>query len=282
VPLAALWVVGGIQAGVLQRGLTAERREAGLLARLLLASPPTRAATWTEAEVSFATRQAYAALIAGLYRHEHEVDDRGREKPRLLRLNADAKKAYVAFFNRTSAELFELPDGDLKAALSKLRETAARIALILHAAKAESDRRVDLNVVDADSMSRAIRLAEWLRVETRRSYRLLGQTIEERAEQSADDKLFSWIGRQAEPVTARDVVAGCRWIGTADDAKASLQRLVEAGRGRWEDRPPGDKGGRPTRHFALVASAQPSTIRPKRGFADADTADSAAGEIIDL
>lgn len=282
VPLAALWIVGGIQAGVLQRGLTAERREAGLLARILLTSPPARAATWTEAEVSFATRQAYAELIAGLYRHEHEIDEQGREKPRLLRLDADAKKAYVAFFNRTSAELFELPEGDLKAALSKLRETAARIALILHAAKAEADRQVDLNVVDADSMSRAIRLAEWLRVETRRSYRLLGQTIEERAERSADEKLLSWVGRQGGAVTPRDVLTGCRWIETADEAEAALTRLVEAGRGRWEDRPPGDKGGRPTRHFALVASAQPSTVRPKQGFADADTADSAAGEIIDL
>ena len=288
VPLAALWIVGGIQAGVLQRGLTAERREAGLLARFLLTSPPARAAEWTEAEVSFATRQAYAELIAGLYRHEHEIDDQGREKPRLLRLDADAKKAYVAFFNRTSAELFELPEGDLKAALSKLRETAARIALILHAAKAEAERRVDLNVVDADSMSRAIRLAEWLRVETRRSYRLLGQTSEERAEQSADDKLLSWIGRQAEPVTPRDVVTGCRWIETADDAEAALRRFVDAGRGRWEDRPPGERGGRPTRHFVLdrqaatstpeassrpVVSAQLHETRPKQGFANADTAD---------
>jgi hypothetical protein len=288
VPLAALWIVGGIQAGVLQRGLTAERREAGLMARFLLASPPARAAEWTEAEVSFATRQAYAELIAGLYRHEHEIDEKGREKPRLLRLDADAKKAYVAFFNRTSAELFELPDGDLKAALSKLRETAARIALILHAAKAEAERRVDLNVVDADSMSRAIRLAEWLKVETRRMYRFLGETSDERAERTGDEKLLVWIDRHAGPVTARDVVTGCRWIETADDAEAALRRLVDAGRGRWIDKPPGERGGRPTRLFVLdrqeAASAQLRQTRERSSFGNADSADAppAKGGVVDL
>ena len=259
---AALSITGGIQPAVLRRALGAERRESGLLARLLLAAPPPRPQKWTEAEVSIFTRQAYTDLLSRLYALAPDLDAEGREAARLLRLSYEAKKAWVEFHDLHAEELAELA-GDLAAAWSKLRDTAARIALILH--------------------------VEWLKYETIRVYRILGESEVDRSARQADEKLVSWLRRRGGSATARDVVTGCRWIETSDEAKAALDRLEAAGAGHWEDRPAGERGGKPTRMFTLTAaplSAIPRETRAREGIADADTADAgaakASGEFIEI
>lgn len=281
---AALSVTGGIQPAVLRRALGAERRESGLLARLLLAAPPPRPQKWTEAEVSIFTRQAYHDLLGRLYEIQPDIDGEGREAARILRLSYEAKKAWIEFHDLHADELAEHV-GDLAAAWSKLRDTAARIALIVHETKIAAGQKVDELEVDADSMRRAITLVEWLKYETRRVYRILGETEVDRSARQTDEKLVSWLRRRGGSATAREVVTGCRWIQTSDDAKAALDRLEEAGAGRWEDRPAGERGGKPTRMFTLTAaplSAIPRATREIKGIADADTADAASREYVEI
>lgn len=277
---AALWITGTIQPGVLRRSLSVERKESGLAARMLLAAPPRRPAKWSEETVSVLVRDCFGQVVRRLYELQPNADEGGRESSIVVPLDREAKRLWIAFYNAHNEEAAGLV-GDLLAAWSKLEETAGRLALILHEAKVAS-RQARPETIDADTMSRALRLTAWFKRETRRVYGILAEDDLDQAARQSDDRLAAWIGRQGGAVTPRDALTGCRWIETAEEAEAALTHLVEAGRGRWEDRPPGGKGGRPTRHFALVTSAQPSTIRPKQGFADADTADSAAGEIIDL
>ena len=277
---AALWITGTIQPGVLRRSLSVERKESGLAARMLLAAPPRRPAKWSEETVSVLVRDCFGQVVRRLYELQPNADEGGRESSIVVPLDREAKRLWIAFYNAHNEEAAGLV-GDLLAAWSKLEETAGRLALILHETKVAS-RQARPEMIDADTMSRALRLTAWFKRETRRVYGILAEDDLDQAARQSDDRLAAWIGRQGGAVTPRDALTGCRWIETADEAEAALTHLVEAGRGRWEDRPPGGKGGRPTRHFALVASAQPSTVRPKKGFADADTADSAAGEIIDL
>jgi heme oxygenase len=277
---AALSITGGIQPAVLRRALGAERRESGLLARLLLAAPPPRPQKWTEAEVSFSTRQAYVDLLARLYALQPDLDAEGREAARLVRLSPEARRLWVEFHDIHADELADHV-GDLAAAWSKLRDTCARIALIMHETRLAAGEKVDELEVDADCMRQAITLVDWLKYETRRVYRILGETEVDRAVRQADEKLVSWLERRGGSATAREAVTGCRWIPTSEAAKAALDRLEAAGAGRWEDRPAGEKGGKPTRVFTLTAaplSAIPRETRAIRGNADADTADTAAGE----
>lgn len=277
---AALSITGGIQPAVLRRALGAERRESGLMARLLLAAPPPRPQKWTEAEISIFTRQAYADLLSRLYALAPDLDAEGREAARLLRLRPEAKKAWIKFHDLHADELADLA-GDLAAAWSKLRDTAARIALILHETKLAAGQKVDEYEVDADSMRRAIRLVEWLKHETIRVYRILGESEVDRSARQADEKLVSWLRRRGGSATAREVVTGCRWIETSDDAKAALDRLEATGAGHWEERPAGERGGKPTRMFTLTAaplSAIPRETRAREGIADADTANAGAAE----
>jgi len=277
---AALWITGTIQPGVLRRSLSVERKESGLAARMLLAAPPRRPAKWSEATVSPIVRDCFGQVVRRLYELQPDADEGGRENSLVVPLDREAKKLLIDFYNSHNEEAAALV-GDLLAAWSKLEETAGRLALILHETKVAS-RQARPELIDADTMSRALRLTSWFKRETRRVYGILADNDLDQAARQSDDRLAAWIGRQADPVTARDVLTGCRWIETADDAEAALKQLVDACRGRWEDRPPGERGGRPTRRFVLVASAQPHETRPKQGFANADTADSAAGEYLDL
>lgn len=284
---AALSITGGIQPAVLRRALGVERRESGLLARLLLAAPPPRPQKWSEAEISIFTKHAYVDCLDRLYSLAPDLDAEGHEASRLLRLSPEAKRAWIEFHDLHADELAEHA-GDLAAAWSKLRDTAARIALIVHETRIAAGEKADEYEVDVESMRRAIALVDWLKYETRRVYRILGESDGDHAARQADEKLFSWIRRRGGIATAREVVTGCRWIPTADAAKAALDRLEASGAGHWEDRPASSAGSKPTRMFSLVAAPPPPTPRAA-AFLAADTADAAdtagaeaAGEFVEI
>jgi len=288
---AALWITGSIQPGILRRALGQERRESGLLSRLLLTAPPPRPVKWSEEEVSPLTRQHLHDILDRLYDLQPEIDSEGRDEPRLLRLDADAKAAYVAWHDRHCEELAELT-GDRAAAWSKLRETAARLSLIIHEIRVANREAVLADFVDAESMDRALRLVEWHKHETSRVYAILGQSDDEAADRQADDRLAAWIERRGGSVAVRDVISGLRGYKDADEAEKALRRLVDAGHGRWQDRPAGERGGRPTRDFVLAReddnppspktpSAQPPQTPAKTGFACADTSQTAEPEAVE-
>jgi hypothetical protein len=271
---AAVWITGTIQPGTLRRALGVERRESGLLARMLLAQPPRRPKKWTTDSVGWTTRDDFVRVLDRLYGLQHELVA-GREESKLVRLGRDAETLYSTYFEEHDRELLELPEGDLQAAWAKLEETAGRLALIFHENRLAAGECVSADELDAASMADAIEIAGWFKYETRRVYALLAESEVERAVRQSDDRLAAFVVRQhGGRLAVRDVVAGCRWLTDADAAEDALQRLVDAGRGQWLDKPTTEHGGRPTRLFKLkpeVVSAQPPKLAGKTGSADADT-----------
>jgi len=277
---AAVWITGTIQPGVLRRALGVERRESGLLARLLLAQPPRRPKKWTTDSIGWTTREDFVRVLDNLYGLEHELAN-GRQESRIVRLSRDAEPLFKTYFEEHDRELLQLPEGDLEAAWSKLEETAGRLALIVHETRLAAGEHVVADEVDADSMAAAIELAGWFKYETRRCYALLAEDEVARAVRQADDRLAAFVVSHGGRVAVRDVIAGVRSITDADAAEKALQRLVDAGRGRWVDRPTTERGGRPTRLFVLVeeaASAQPAKLPALPGSADADAGRRAESE----
>lgn len=265
---AAVWITGTIQPGVLRRALGVERRESGLLARLLLAQPPRRPKKWTTDSVGWSTREDFSRVLSNLYGLEHELVA-GREESRIVRLSRDAETLYVRFHDEHALETIQ-HSGDLAAAWSKLEETAGRLALIVHETRLAAGDRVAADEIDADSMAAAITLVDWFKYECRRVYSLLAESEIDRALRQADDRLAAFVSGQGGSVAVRDVIAGCRWIADADQAEEALRRLVDAGLGWWIEKPTDPAlGGRPTRLFVL-ASAQPTKLPAIRGSADAD------------
>jgi len=256
VPNASVSVAGGIQPGILSRSLGIEHRESGLLARLLLACPPRKPKRWTEADIDPTTELKVVDLFKRLLELRHAIDREGRSQPEIVGVTPDAKAAFKDFYDRHAEEQTDLC-GDLAAAWAKLEEYAARFALVIHFARWAADDPTlgTPDTVDLASMEAGIGLAEWFKQETRRVYALLSESDADRDRR----RLMEWIERRNEPVTARDVQRGCRWLSeSAEVAEHALQDLVDRAFGRWRRVDSKSRGGRPTREFVLNPSP-PST-----------------------
>jgi len=265
VPCAAVSIAGGIQPAILHRSVGEQHRDNGLLARLLLAHPPRRAKRWTEAELDPMTEGAVMTLFDRLYALEAEQDADGDPTPRLLRMDAAAKAAWIDFVNEHGQEQLALV-GDEAAAWSKLEGYAARIALVVHLvrAAAEDPTLTDADTVDAASIASGVRLSRWFATEARRVYATLAADDEEREVQN----LIELLERHGEPVSPREWQK-VRSLKRKEQAEAELDALAVAGFGTWHDALPGPKGGRPTRRFALAGvlrgsdETSPTTTKPR-------------------
>jgi hypothetical protein len=248
---ASVCVVGGIPPMILARALSAEHRESGLAARLLLTCPPRKAKRWTDADVDPKAEAELARLVDRLYELQATVNDDGESRPVLVRLTDDAKDAWKAYFNAHANEQVEL-SGDMAAAWSKLEEYAARLALVLHFIRwaANDPTLTDADRVDIASMNAGISLATWFKHEARRVYAMLDETEADRDQRG----LVEWIDRKGGSVTAREVQQGCRWLKQSGAAETALEELVKAGRGAWEPSPAGQRG-QPTRRFKLSTAS---------------------------
>jgi len=252
---AAVWITGCIPPAVLRRSVGRQRRESGLLARLLLAAPPPRPRLWSETTIHGLTKDRLSSTLDGLYRLSCTTDSSGNTCPREIRLNREAKDMWISWLNEHAHQTVDHV-GDLNKAWAKLEELPARLALILHEVEVVAglhDRPDEVSVATLDS---AIRLTEWHKAETVRVYQRLAETDEETVTREQNDCLLAFIERRGGSVTARDVVTGCRFVKTSEEAEAALMRLAASGAGEWRSKPAGPKGGRPTRVFVL--SVHPS------------------------
>jgi hypothetical protein len=273
VPQAAVCVSGGIQPAILQRALSLELRESGLAARLLLAYPPRKVKRWTEAGIDPIAEAKLARLFGRLYELQPAVGDDGEPRPVVVHLSDEAKAAWIAYYNAHAAEQADLT-GDMASAWSKLEEYAARLALVVHYVRWAAGDVVHETQLDVASMTAGIRLAAWFKHEARRVYAMLDESDAERDRR----RLIEWIERKGGTVTAREVQQGCRWLKDPGAAEAALEELVKAGRGSWEQSPPGQRG-RPTRRFRLstVSTVYENTVFPEKNcnFVDVDNVDAA-------
>jgi hypothetical protein len=295
VPIAAVSIIGGIQPHVLKRALSNENRENGLAARLLMAMPPRHRKRWTDDTVDPATNRSVKQVLGKLFalehehsparqggnsvghcKLEHERDNAEQDKndvryykPELVWLSQDAKAEYIAFYNEHANRL-EDATGDWASALSKLEELPARLALVIHLVRWANGEHVNPDIVDADSMQRAIRLTRWHIHETQRIYQFLDASDGEESQL----ELLAWLQRRGGRATVRELyTAGPREFRHNQAlAEVALDELAKRGYGRWET-VSGERGGRPTRVFRLVNTerAAPTEDRDAGGDDGGDT-----------
>jgi len=204
---------------------------------------------------------------------DFEYGPDGEPRPRIVVLSPEAKACYQEFFNRHAEELVNAT-GDLAAALSKLEEIPLRLALTLHLARWAAGEPVNPDVVDLESMRRALTLTEWHKHETERVYEILARGFEANQQQ----ELIEWIARRGGRVTVRDLTHGLRrFRGRPQEAEAALNDLVKAGAGQWKEIDSSQKRGRPKVAFELChhVTTSPKLHRKAvfRGFGDGDTGD---------
>ncbi|MBX3354858.1 MAG: DUF3987 domain-containing protein [Phycisphaeraceae bacterium] len=214
----------------------------------MLAHPPRRAKRWTEAELDPMTEGAVMTLFDRLYALEADRDADGDPAPRLVPLDSGAKAAWIDFVNEHGQEQLALV-GEEAAAWSKLEGYAARLALVVHLARAaaEDPTLTDADTIDAASIASGVRLSRWFASEARRVYATLAADDQELQTR----QMIELLERQDGPVTPREWQR-LRSLKKRAEAVAELDALAAAGLGAWHDALPGTKGGRPTRRFALA------------------------------
>lgn len=234
VPRASVSICGTVQPGVLARCFGAPNRENGLAARFLLAMPPRRPKVWSDMSVSRATEQAVAGVIEALYALEPEQHE-GRERPKLVKLSAAAKRLFVAFANEHNSALTE-QCADLAAAYSKLEAYAARLALIFHLVRESTGEVPPDSPIGAESVADAVTLVQWFSREAERVYSALAAGDSGRE----DRHLLEWIvSKHGGEITARELQQGRRDVKTGAQAEAILAELVQCGYGAWHTKPGG-------------------------------------------
>ncbi len=275
VPSAIVNITGSIQPATLRRALGVEHRENGLAARLLLASPPNQVSYWTEADIAPEVEAMLARVVDRLFELQPRIGQHNHAQPVPLGLTRAAKAMWVTYHDGLANEM-TTTTGDLRAAMSKLRETPLRLALVLHLAQwAASEVTDPPSTVSPASMESGIALARWHAGEARRVYAMLDSD-------PAHQKLVDWIAARGGAVTATDVQRGYRSLKAAGTAEPALVALIDAGLGEWEEVPTTSSGGRPTRRFRLFAASTvnetPENIGDELGFVDVDTIDAGPDE----
>jgi DNA polymerase I-like protein with 3'-5' exonuclease and polymerase domains len=246
---ASVSVTGGIQPGVLGANLTQEFIHAGLPARILMAMPVKKPKRWSDAEVDHEVEQAYHDVLDKLLTLEFDTRD-AEAQPYSLPLSPEAKAVWVEFYNGWAQEQAGV-DGELAAAFAKLEAYAARFALLHHVVNRVARGEDDRAPVERESVEAGIALCRWFANEARRIYSMLTESREERETR----RLVEWVRTRGGRVTAKQLQQATSKYRTADAAALALDALAQAGYGEWEDRPPGARGGRPTKVFVLHTSA---------------------------
>lgn len=242
---AAMSIAGMIQPGVLSGLLTAADFQSGLVARLLVSTPPIPRRVWRKGGgLPEAVEARYAALIDRLLSLPIDPD----AEPVALTLDDAAEQAWAVYFNDLNAEM-ALSDEHTRAMLSKLEGGAARLALVIHLGRWASGESVDPACIDGESMARGIELARWFAEQARRLYGMMDET---RAEQ-ANRELIDLIRGNDGSITKRELTHAKRSrYPTATECQDALDALQADGLGRWEYAAPGPDGGRPEARFVLI------------------------------
>jgi hypothetical protein len=249
VPRPFVAITGGIQPAILRRQMNQAHRESGMAARFLFAWPPRINKVWTDKYIPDELQRSYGKLINKLLLIGDNEPEQLLEKPLIASLSGEAKSRYVAFFNYHNVETTK-HEGTSAAAWSKLEEQPLRIALVLHMVKwCETNKPIgQYLVVDSETMEAAIKLTEWFKREALRIDRFLSNS-------ERQDPLLEVIGiisqQPDRSISSRELVRMKRTMfPTACDAEVFFARLVDEGRGEWQDSEVGVPG-RPVRRFKL-------------------------------
>jgi hypothetical protein len=125
-----------------------------------------------------------------------------------------------------------------------------RFAIVFHCVKQSMGLALD-HQIDADTMRSSIALTEWFKNESRRVITAMAFDSQE----SEKEKLVAFIASKGGAVKPRHLQrSNGKRYPNAKVAEAALNGLVTAGNGVWEQLPPSNKGGRPSKQFRLTAT----------------------------
>lgn len=248
VPAARVSVFGGCQPGIFFRIFGQEQRDAGLLARFLIAWPERRSSPYSPVRISIITKRTWRDTIEKLLALEMEVDEDGEPCPGAVLMSDAAHGLFVQFHNEIDRDILQ-SRGSLTAALAKAAGVTARIALVFHLVHAVNAGLADSidDRISAETMQSAIDMARFFISEARRVY----DAIEGSGTKPDVEPLPDLVRRFGGSLSPRELVQRSRKYPDVAAAESALDGLVKAGHGAWEQPPQQGHGGPKARRFTL-------------------------------
>lgn len=282
---ATVSITGVIQPGVLQSATDKTDREAGLLARFLVAAPPSRKRPFSETEIDQSLIDAMERVFDRLLSLSL-MPDGDTWTPIEVAMSPEARRTFIAWHNGVDSDRFEERDADVCALLSKAGGTLARLALVVeHAAWAgsEPDTASDLAAavsetgpmeVSLDAVQRAIAIMDWCNAEARRTYAMLEESGPESRRREVVNLIEHLIADPAQGISPNELRKRTRRFDTSEEAEAVLEALVQSGAGEWTYAG-GGAPGRPTKRFRFIdRRAETPQLDPAGGgFGNGDGGD---------
>jgi hypothetical protein len=168
IPHAALSLFGIIQPGILPRMFDTIDADSGFLQRILfIFAKATKPQLWSEACLSEKAKLTLDNMTESLLELEMEGD-----KPGYTGVSMPAKKLFQGWYDRIAVEQFE-GLSEVSSLLPKLRGQAARVCLLLHLMEWATGTGEGNDAVSEQTMSNALRLADWLRAHSEHAWALI-------------------------------------------------------------------------------------------------------------
>lgn len=251
IPRLFINIVGGIQPAMLGELHGRICGSDGLVERILFVYPEASGVRrWNERGVGEGERAAWRSALEGLRRLNMKTSGRGSLEPTVVRMDEAVRSLWAAWYDANAAEA-STPEvlSHLKAAWVKLEAHAARLALTIHLLRSVAGEKVDQGVLDAESMGRGLRLAEYLKPHLRRAnFHMRSARAESRVQRAVE-----WIRRYGGRTTVRAFQNGrVGGVGNRAEAELLLEDLLSQGFVVKRNTMAGN--GRPSVVYALTGS----------------------------
>jgi hypothetical protein len=167
---ACLSILGSLQPAVLPQLFGDMDAASGFLPRFLFVrAEPQGPPLWTDEAFDGELRDRIDRLMEALVGYEMDG-----EEPHYIGMTREAQALYREWFNEQAREPWRDFDAQQYEALSaKLRGQAVRLSLILHILDAQAAGESDLQPIQAHTMERALKLADWFKAHQRSIWQVL-------------------------------------------------------------------------------------------------------------
>jgi hypothetical protein len=170
IPNPCISLYGGIQPAVICKMFSGQDQYSGFLGRFdFIQAVQKKPATFTTEEETEKTIQTIEKLCNGLDKLSLTSD--GDSK--FIDVADDAKTLFREWHDNLAAEAYYSTDETETALLSKVKARGLRICLLLHCMDSVLDDADEMIPISRDTMSRALRLMDWLKTHTQATWRML-------------------------------------------------------------------------------------------------------------
>lgn len=172
IPAACVSIFGGIQPGMLNRSFSSSDKDAGMLNRFIfIRAERAIPASWNDASLSPKSEELLRQIVDRLLEFDVTTDADGETCPKVVTVTDQARELFKFWHDQIATEAWL--SGEMEAVLTKLKSQALRLCLLLHCLDAALTGTDGTSPIQADTMRRALLLADWIKEHQFQAWRLL-------------------------------------------------------------------------------------------------------------